>query len=239
MAGSETVATWILFVGGGGGATKRRGTAAARALPAAANKRRAPTDGACKQTSNLIRQLNRIHATPPFEKTTTLLPLLWRAGRATQAARAAAASARAAQQHQHQAAAAMATTTAPAPKLPVRSPVPADIEIAQSIEPKHISLIAEAGLGLQPEEYELQGRTKAKVRELEEAGGRRRSPWGGRAEPPPSSFCFSSRLRRASHPSPRPSPRKHEKYMHTDRPGRARPPQGLAQRQIWCVFFFR
>jgi hypothetical protein len=56
------------------------------------------------------------------------------------------------------------TPTAPAPKLPVQSPVPADIEIAQSIAPKHISLIAESGLGLQPDEYELQGRTKAKVR---------------------------------------------------------------------------
>jgi formate--tetrahydrofolate ligase len=60
----------------------------------------------------------------------------------------------------------MATTTTPKPLLPVKSPVPSDIEIAQSIAPKHISLIAEAGLGLQPDEYELMGRTQAKVRSL-------------------------------------------------------------------------
>lgn len=58
------------------------------------------------------------------------------------------------------------TTLSPAdvsPLLPVVSPVPADIVIAQSIAPKHISLIAESGLGLLPEEYELYGPSKAKV----------------------------------------------------------------------------
>lgn len=60
---------------------------------------------------------------------------------------------------------AMATTTkAPVkPLLPVKEPVPSDIEIAQSIKPKHISQIAEVGLELRPEEYELYGPTKAKV----------------------------------------------------------------------------
>lgn len=59
----------------------------------------------------------------------------------------------------------MATTTKapPKPLLPVQSPVPSDIEIAQSIKPKHISQIAEVGLELRPEEYELYGPSKAKV----------------------------------------------------------------------------
>jgi formyltetrahydrofolate synthetase len=59
----------------------------------------------------------------------------------------------------------MATTTqAPVkPLLPVKQPVPSDIDIAQSIKPKHISQIAEAGLELRPEEYELYGPSKAKV----------------------------------------------------------------------------
>jgi hypothetical protein len=59
----------------------------------------------------------------------------------------------------------MATTTKapPKPLLPVQQPVPSDIEIAQSIKPKHISQIAEAGLELRPEEYELYGPAKAKV----------------------------------------------------------------------------
>ena len=56
------------------------------------------------------------------------------------------------------------TTTAPIkPLLPVKDPVPSDIEIAQSIKPKHISQIAEVVLELRPEEYELYGPTKAKV----------------------------------------------------------------------------
>lgn len=60
----------------------------------------------------------------------------------------------------------MATTTKapPKPLLPVKQPVPSDIEIAQSIKPKHISQIAEVGLELRPEEYELYGPAKAKVR---------------------------------------------------------------------------
>lgn len=57
----------------------------------------------------------------------------------------------------------MATTTTVKPLLPVKQPVPSDIEIAQSIKPRHISQIAELGLGLLPEEYELYGPTKAKV----------------------------------------------------------------------------
>lgn len=57
----------------------------------------------------------------------------------------------------------MATTTTVKPLLPVKQPVPSDIEIAQSIKPKHISQIAEVGLELRPEEYELYGPTKAKV----------------------------------------------------------------------------
>lgn len=58
---------------------------------------------------------------------------------------------------------AMATTTVK-PLLPVQTPVPSDIEIAQSIQPKHISQIAEAALELHPDEYELYGCHKAKVR---------------------------------------------------------------------------
>lgn len=58
----------------------------------------------------------------------------------------------------------MATATSKAqPLLPVQDPVPSDIDIAQSIKPKHISQIAEVGLELRPEEYELYGPTKAKV----------------------------------------------------------------------------
>uniref|UniRef100_A0A7S3VLD1 Formate--tetrahydrofolate ligase n=1 Tax=Dunaliella tertiolecta TaxID=3047 RepID=A0A7S3VLD1_DUNTE len=49
------------------------------------------------------------------------------------------------------------------PLLPVQSPVPSDIAIAQSIAPKHISKIAEQ-LGLQADEYDLYGATKAKVK---------------------------------------------------------------------------
>ncbi|KAF8056222.1 Formate--tetrahydrofolate ligase [Scenedesmus sp. PABB004] len=60
--------------------------------------------------------------------------------------------------------AAAAASTAVRPLLDVKQPVPSDIEIAQSVQPKHISLIAEAGLGLLPEEYELYGPSKAKVK---------------------------------------------------------------------------
>lgn len=48
------------------------------------------------------------------------------------------------------------------PKLPVQKPVPEDIVIAQSVEPVHISKIAEE-VGLLPEEVDLYGRHKAKV----------------------------------------------------------------------------
>jgi hypothetical protein len=61
----------------------------------------------------------------------------------------------------------MATAAPPTvvkPLLPVQDPVPSDIDIAQSIQPKHISQIAEVALGLQPQEYQLYGPTKAKVR---------------------------------------------------------------------------
>ncbi|KAG0492365.1 hypothetical protein HPP92_005763 [Vanilla planifolia] len=47
-------------------------------------------------------------------------------------------------------------------RLEVRSPVPADIDIANSVEPLHISEIAES-LGLKPEHYDLYGKYKAKV----------------------------------------------------------------------------
>jgi formate--tetrahydrofolate ligase len=47
-------------------------------------------------------------------------------------------------------------------KLQVVSPVPADIDIAHSVEPLHISVIAEE-LNLSPEHYDLYGKYKAKV----------------------------------------------------------------------------
>lgn len=40
--------------------------------------------------------------------------------------------------------------------------MPSDIEIAQSVEPAHISIIAR-NLGLQDDEYDLYGKHKAKV----------------------------------------------------------------------------
>lgn len=49
--------------------------------------------------------------------------------------------------------------------LKIKSPVPSDIEIAQSVIPLHISLIAEA-LGLEAGEIDLYGAHKAKVRRL-------------------------------------------------------------------------
>lgn len=49
------------------------------------------------------------------------------------------------------------------PLLPVKQPVPSDIEIAQSVEPVHIAKIADK-LGLQQDEYELYGIHKAKVK---------------------------------------------------------------------------
>jgi formate--tetrahydrofolate ligase len=47
-------------------------------------------------------------------------------------------------------------------KLEVQSPVPADIDIANSVEPLHISEIAQ-DLGLRPQLYDLYGKHKAKV----------------------------------------------------------------------------
>lgn len=47
-------------------------------------------------------------------------------------------------------------------KLGVVSPVPADIDIANSIEPLHISEIAQ-DLNLSPQHYDLYGKYKAKV----------------------------------------------------------------------------
>lgn len=49
------------------------------------------------------------------------------------------------------------------PLLPIKTPVPSDIDIAQSVEPLHISKIA-ADLGLQADECELYGTHKAKVK---------------------------------------------------------------------------
>lgn len=47
-------------------------------------------------------------------------------------------------------------------RLEVVSPVPADIDIANSIEPLHISEIAKE-LNLNPKHYDLYGKYKAKV----------------------------------------------------------------------------
>jgi hypothetical protein len=58
------------------------------------------------------------------------------------------------------------TTPAPNPtirRLDVASPVPADIDIANSVEPLHIADIA-AELGIPPEHYDLYGKYKAKVK---------------------------------------------------------------------------
>jgi len=46
--------------------------------------------------------------------------------------------------------------------LVCKSPVPSDIEVSQSITPRNIGLVAEA-VGVLPEEYDLYGKTKAKV----------------------------------------------------------------------------
>lgn len=54
------------------------------------------------------------------------------------------------------------TATEYRPLLPVKQPVPSDIDIAQSVEPVHIAKIAEA-VGLLPNEYDLYGMHKAKV----------------------------------------------------------------------------
>lgn len=48
-------------------------------------------------------------------------------------------------------------------KLQVVSPVPADIDIANSVEPLHITEIAQE-LNLSPNHYDLYGKYKAKVK---------------------------------------------------------------------------
>ena len=53
--------------------------------------------------------------------------------------------------------------TSHTPLLSVKQPVPTDIEIAQAVDPIRITQIAEAA-GLLPDEYELYGTHKAKVR---------------------------------------------------------------------------
>ena len=49
------------------------------------------------------------------------------------------------------------------PALQCKTPVPSDIEVSQSITPVHIGEIA-AEIGILPEELELYGTHKAKVR---------------------------------------------------------------------------
>jgi formyltetrahydrofolate synthetase len=56
----------------------------------------------------------------------------------------------------------MAATSAAKPLLDIKTPVPSDIDIAQSIAPVHIGAIATA-LGLTSDEYDLYGKYKAKV----------------------------------------------------------------------------
>ena len=51
-------------------------------------------------------------------------------------------------------------------KLEVASPVPADIDVANSVKPLHISAIADE-LGLKPEEYDCYGKSKAKVTDMD------------------------------------------------------------------------
>lgn len=58
------------------------------------------------------------------------------------------------------------------------SPVPADIDIANSVEPFHISEIARE-LGLGPSHYDLYGNYKAKVTALLGRRGRWRGTIGG------------------------------------------------------------
>lgn len=65
------------------------------------------------------------------------------------------------------------------PLLPVQSPVPDDIDIAQSIDPQPILDIA-AKLGLGADEVNLYGSYKAKVRQFRQSTSRKHaSMWGG------------------------------------------------------------
>ncbi|TQD69173.1 hypothetical protein C1H46_045294 [Malus baccata] len=59
----------------------------------------------------------------------------------------------------------MSSSSKTARKLQVASPVPADIDIANSVEPLHISEIAKE-LHLSPDHYDLYGKYKAKVGHL-------------------------------------------------------------------------
>jgi hypothetical protein len=61
-------------------------------------------------------------------------------------------------------AAASETKSQYTPLLPVQKPVPEDIVIAQSVAPVHISKVADE-LGLHPNEVDLYGQHKAKVRD--------------------------------------------------------------------------
>lgn len=54
-------------------------------------------------------------------------------------------------------------------KLEVVSPVPADIDIANSVAPLHISEIAKQ-LNLSPDHYDLYGKYKAKVSFISQTG---------------------------------------------------------------------
>ena len=58
----------------------------------------------------------------------------------------------------------MASSCRPLDKSQLRQPVPSDIDIAQSIEPLHISAIAQ-GLGLSEDDIDYYGKYKAKVRQ--------------------------------------------------------------------------
>jgi hypothetical protein len=55
-------------------------------------------------------------------------------------------------------------TTAATPLLDIKTPVPSDIDIAQSVTPQHIGTIATA-LGLTTDEFDLYGKHKAKARQ--------------------------------------------------------------------------
>lgn len=107
--------------------------------PSGPSARSPPTSA---PTLLLLAALSARHPPPPYRSFLTRLALL----RATSTATTTA-------------------TTMPhlEPKLPVKTPAPSDIDIAQSVEPVHIAQIAEAA-GLQPDEYDLYGTYKAKVR---------------------------------------------------------------------------
>lgn len=59
----------------------------------------------------------------------------------------------------------MASSSKTTRKLEVVSPVPADIDVANSVQPLHIAEIAES-LNLSPKHYDLYGKYKAKVNTL-------------------------------------------------------------------------